>query len=379
MKDSTAAPLLAGCAKPGAGLRFVFGPVPSRRLGRSLGIDTVLSKTCNWNCAYCQLGRTHPLTNTRKSHVPPEAIVAEVATRLAELPPGSLDWITFVSSGEGTLYRDFGAVLAEVRRIASVPVAVITNGSLLSLPSLREELRVADAVLPTLDAGDEALFRKLNRPHRQLTFAQHVAGIEAFARLKRRGKLWIEVMLVAGLNDTDPALRKLAALFDRIRPDAIHLTLPSRCPVEPWVHAPDAAGLARALAILGEKASIAASPETAPSFASSEIPDIAAIARRHPLRSCDLARLLPDWTAERIESHVASLLAAGVLQRVERDGQRFLAVADLRYPSLSALPLSDASKHAAPVRIFASPEDGSSAPCPRCETSTRSCETPIKH
>jgi hypothetical protein len=186
-------------------------------------------------------------------------------------------------------------------------------------------------------------------------------------------------MLVAGLNDTDPALRKLAALFDRIRPDAIHLTLPSRCPVEPWVHAPDAAGLARALAILGEKASIAASPETAPSFASSEIPDIAAIARRHPLRSCDLARLLPDWTAERIESHVASLLAAGVLQRVERDGQRFLAVADLRYPSLSALPLSDASKHAAPVRIFASPEDGSSAPCPRCETSTRSCETPIKH
>ena len=320
-------------AQAQSGLRFVFGPVPSRRLGRSLGVDTVPSKTCNWNCVYCQLGRTHPLTNTRKTHVPAEVILAEVEARLAQLPPASLDWITLVSSGEGTLYRDFGAVLHGIKRLTAIPVAVITNGSLLGNPALREELREADAVLPTLDAGNEALFRRLNRPHRQLTFAQHVAGIEAFARLRRRGKLWIEVMLVAGLNDTEPALRELAALLARIRPDAIHLTLPSRCPVEPWVHAPDAAGLARAQAILGEKASIAPPPASkhAARTKAGE-PLIASVALRHPLRMADVERLLPSWSHDQIEAHVAQLLVHGTIRVIERGGERFLVRAELRYP-----------------------------------------------
>ncbi len=315
--------------------RFVFGPVPSRRLGRSLGVDTVPSKTCNWNCVYCQLGRTHPLTNTRKVHVPAAAILAEVEARLAQLDPAALDWITLVSSGEGTLYRDFGAVLHGIKRLTRIPLAVITNGSLLHLPELREELRAADAVLPTLDAGNEALFRRLNRPHRKLTLAQHVAGIEAFARLKRRGKLWIEVMLVAGLNDTEAALRELAVLLARIRPDAIHLTLPSRCPVEPWVRPPEAAGLARAQAILGEKASIAPPPvaKHATGTRAGE-PLIASVALRHPLRLADVERLLPGWSHERIESHVAELLVNGTLRAIERGGDRFLVGAGLRYPKI---------------------------------------------
>ena len=315
------------------GYRHVFGPVPSRRLGRSLGIDTVPSKTCNWNCVYCQLGRTHPLTNIRRSHVPPQAILAEAEARLAELDRREIDWITLVSSGEGTLYRDFGAVLRGIKRMTSVPVAVITNGSLLSLPEVREELRVADAVLPTLDAGNEALFRRLNRPHRQLTFARHVAGIEAFARMRRRGKLWIEVMLVAGLNDTEPALRELAALLSRIRPDAIHLTLPSRCPVEPWVRAPEAEGLARAQAILGEKASIAPAPKPQhQTKTKGGDPVIASVALRHPLRMADIEKLLPGWTPKRIDAHIAKLLVNGTLRTIERGGERFLVRSELRYP-----------------------------------------------
>jgi wyosine [tRNA(Phe)-imidazoG37] synthetase (radical SAM superfamily) len=313
--------------------------VPSRRLGRSLGIDTVPSKTCNWNCVYCQLGRTHSRTNERKDYLPVDAILAEVRTRLATLPPDAIDWITFVASGEGTLHRRIGELIREVKRLSAHPVAVITNGSLLDLPEVREELAAADAVLPTLDAGDAETFRRINRPHRRLTFERQVAGIEAFARMKPRGRLWIEVMLVAGLNDSELALRQLAALLTRIGPDEIHLTLPSRCPVESWVRPPDAEGLLRAQAILGAQAAFAP-PAGATISATPEKPDIPSIVVRHPLRLTDLPGLFTGCPQERIDALVSHLRSAGRVQIVERGGVSFLVGADLRYPS------RDVSAHA---------------------------------
>jgi len=318
--------------------KYVFGPVPSRRLGRSLGIDTVPAKTCNWNCVYCQLGRSHPLTNERKEYFPVEAILAEVRARLAALSPDPIDWITFVASGEGTLHSRIGELVREVKRLSDQPVAVITNGSLLHLAAVREELAAADTVLPTLDAGDPDLFRRINRPHRQLTFEQHVAGIEAFARMKPRGRLWIEVMLVAGLNDSEPALRRLAAVLKHIGPDEIHLTLPSRCPVELWVRPPDAAGVQRAQSILGVKASLTPPPAmlAATGHAAPVEPDLVAIVTRHPLRRADLASLFADWPTTRINALVADLLAAGRIQIVERFGEPFVVAAGLRYPKWNA-------------------------------------------
>ena len=330
MKDAPSPPPALRSPRAQPGRSFVFGPVPSRRLGRSLGIDTVPPKTCNWNCVYCQLGRTHPLRNTRAMQVAPETIVAEFESRLAELPAGSLDWITFVASGEGTLYAGLGQMLREVKRRTRIPVAVITNGSLLDRPEVREELRLADAVLPTLDAGDEATFLRINRPHRGLTWERHVAGIEAFAHMEGRGRLWIEVMLVAGLNDGEEQLHKMAALFARIAPDEIHLTLPSRCPVEPWVRAPDEAGLVRAQAILGAKATFAPPPGTTIAAACTE-QDLAAIVKRHPLRRDDLPVLFPSWSEERLDAMVARLLAGGDVAEVERAGTCFLVAAELRY------------------------------------------------
>jgi wyosine [tRNA(Phe)-imidazoG37] synthetase (radical SAM superfamily) len=261
-----------------------------------------------------------------------DAILAEVRARLANLDRDALDWITFVASGEGTLHRRIGELIREVKRLSECPVAVITNGSLLELAEVRHELAAADAVLPTLDAGDAETFIRINRPHRRLTFERQVAGIEAFARMKPRGRLWIEVMLVAGLNDTEPALRRLATRLAQIGPDEIHLTLPSRCPVEPWVRPPDAAGLQRAQAILGAKASLA--PPLAPATsAEREDIDLPSVVGRHPLRLTDLPGLLPGWRQERIEAWVSHLLSAGRVQRVERGGESFLVGAALRYPA----------------------------------------------
>ena len=176
-------------------MKYVFGPVPSRRLGQSLGIDPVPLKTCNWNCVYCQLGRTRPLTNERKNYFPPEDIVAQVQEAMETHKPGEIDWVTFVGSGETTLHAGLGLMIWRVKSLTQLPVAVITNGSLLYLPDVREELAAADAVLPTLDAGNARLYQKINRPHPEITFERIKEGLSAF-RKEYQGKLWVEVMLI---------------------------------------------------------------------------------------------------------------------------------------------------------------------------------------
>src|SRR5690554_2865527 len=133
-------------------VNYVFGPVPSRRLGQSLGIDTIPLKTCNWNCVYCQLGRTRPVTHTRKEYFARTEILAEVQRALAAHEPGQIDWVTFVGSGEPTLHEGIGWLIEQVKALTTIPVAVITNGSFLYDPEVRQGLAVADAVLPTLDA-----------------------------------------------------------------------------------------------------------------------------------------------------------------------------------------------------------------------------------
>jgi wyosine [tRNA(Phe)-imidazoG37] synthetase (radical SAM superfamily) len=139
-------------------MKYVYDPVPSRRLGQSLGIDTIPLKTCNWNCVYCQLDRTKPVTNERKVDFPPEEILAEVKRALADHQLGEIDWVTFVGSGEPLLHASMGYLIRQVKNLTDLPVAVITNGSLLYLPVVRQVLAVADAVLQSLDAGTPELY-----------------------------------------------------------------------------------------------------------------------------------------------------------------------------------------------------------------------------
>ena len=193
-------------------MTYVFGPVPSRRLGQSLGIDPIPQKTCNWNCVYCQLGRSTPMTNERREYIPPDAILAEVTQALRSHSPGEIDWVTFVGSGEPTLHSGLGEMIRRVKACTSLPVAVITNGALLYLPEVRADLVLADAVLPTLDAGSADLYRKINRPWPELTFERVVDGLLAF-RADYTGKLWVEVMLVRGMNDSEDGIARPCNCF----------------------------------------------------------------------------------------------------------------------------------------------------------------------
>lgn len=322
-------------------MKYVFGPVPSRRLGQSLGVDTIPLKTCNWNCVYCQLGRTVPLTNERREFIPRNEILAEVAQALAAHQPGEIDWVTFVGSGEPTLHHGTGWLIREVKKLVDpsiglsyqLPVAVITNGALLYLPEVRAELAAADAVLPSLDAGNARLYRKLNRPHPQVSFERLVEGLIAF-RQEYSGRLWVEVMLVQGWNDTEAALQEIAAQLERIRPDEVHINLPNRPPVEPWVQPPDEEGLMRAVGILGDIARVVHPTQGSFDLSGSEdmIDAIVGIITRHPMSESDLRHTLEKMDPGHVDNVLAQLASSGRAQLVERYGTRFWSASPARYP-----------------------------------------------
>lgn len=303
----------------------VFGPVPSRRLGRSLGIDTVPMKTCNWNCVYCQLGRSKPMVKERKSWIPSGSIVEEVHNAI-RTRSGTFDWITFVGSGEDTLHSEIGSIAQQVKAISPVPVAFITNGSTLYLDDVRNGLAALDAVMPTLDAGNEKLYLRMARPVKEASFKRHMEGLLAFSKMNRTAKLNIEVMLVSELNDTEEELESLAGRMEEIQPDAIHLMLPTRCPTETWVKVPSDEALIRAQAILGAKASLMASSELTLSLAASENlkQDVTDIVTRHPLRMDDLIRALPFPTEEASFTFLETLAAHQSIMIVERLGIPFV-------------------------------------------------------
>jgi len=236
-------------------MHYIYGPIPSRRLGQSLGVDPIPLKTCNWNCVYCQLGRSVPLINERREYVPRAAIMAELETALTAHAPGEIDYISFVGSGEPTLHSGLGWLIRQTKAITDIPVAVITNGSTLYLPDVRAELCAADVLMPTLSAGSADLHMAIHRHHPALNFARHVDGIIAL-RAEYAGPLWIEVMLIHGMNDSQQALTDLAAMLAHVQPDEVHITLPTRPPSETWVEPPDHEGLMRATAILGDIAHV---------------------------------------------------------------------------------------------------------------------------
>jgi len=213
--------------------RYVYGPVPSRRLGRSLGVDLVPFKTCTYDCIYCQLGRTTCRTTDRKEYVPVRDILVELRQKLAEGP--APDFVTLAGSGEPTLHNQIGELIREIKRLTSIPVAVLTNGSLLWMPEVQEALLDADLVVPSLDAGSERTFRHVNRPHPSIEFEKVVQGIAEFKA--RFGKpVWLEVFLLAGVTGLAPEVGKIAAFAARMHPDRIQLNTVSRPPAEAFAH-----------------------------------------------------------------------------------------------------------------------------------------------
>ena len=206
---------------------LVYGPVPSRRLGRSLGVDLVPFKTCTYDCIYCQLGRTTHKTVRRERWVDAGAVVDQVKRHLGSNP----DVIALAGSGEPTLYAGLGEVVDGIKAITNVPVAVITNGSLLGLPEVQRDLAHADIVLPSLDADDDETYQTTNRPHDSLDLKGLMDGMAGF-REAFAGQIWLEVMLLDGITGTDEHVESLAALAARIAPDRIQLNTVVRPPAE---------------------------------------------------------------------------------------------------------------------------------------------------
>lgn len=313
-------------------MKAVFGPVPSRRLGQSLGIDPVPFKTCNWNCVYCQLGRTAPFSLERREYVPRAEILEQVQEVLERHDPGEIDWVTFVGSGETCLHSELGWLINAVKQETELPVAVITNGSLLYLPEVRRDLLAADAVLPSLDVASERLYRKINRPHRSLTLDMLISGLRDF-RAEYHGQLWVEVMLIKRLNDGERDLQALSAALEYIRADEIHLLLPTRPPAEPWVEPPDEVTLQRAQLILGKRARLITETNGVFDLSSerSVIEALLSILTRHPMCESNLLAALEKWLPGKSVQTLESLRSGGRVQVVTRRGQRFWSTAQAKY------------------------------------------------
>jgi wyosine [tRNA(Phe)-imidazoG37] synthetase (radical SAM superfamily) len=218
-------------------MKYIYGPVPSRRLGRSLGIDPIPSKTCNYQCIYCQLGKTTNFTNDRRNYLPKNEIIAEMEEAIKQ-NEGNFDYITFVGSGEPTLYKDLKELILKAKEYSNKPICVITNGGLIYDKDVAAALMHADVVLPSLDAGDEKSFIRINRPHPSIKFDALIQGFIDFKK-KFKGKFWIEIMIMKGINDDHTNLQKIKKEIDLLNPDRIDVNVPIRPPTESWVKIPD--------------------------------------------------------------------------------------------------------------------------------------------
>ena len=226
----------------------IYGPVPSRRLGYSLGVDILPFKTCSMDCIYCQLGSGAKTTVQRKEYVPARSALAQIETALA----GSrrIDAVTFSGSGEPGLNSGIGRIIRGIKKTTAVPVVVLTNSSCLVGRQGRREFLAADIVVPSLDAVTSGIFQKINRPHPSLKVEKIIGGLVRFRR-EFKGRIWLEIMLVKGVNDGPAHLKKLKAAVARIRPDKVQLNTVVRPPAERSARPLNRAELERIRAFFG--------------------------------------------------------------------------------------------------------------------------------
>lgn len=210
-------------------MQHVFGPVPSRRLGYSLGVDIIPPKYCSYDCVYCQIGKTTHVETSRRGFYDPGLIIEQVIGKVSAAT--AIDVITFSGSGEPTLNADLGLMIREIKRKTPVPVAVITNGSLLYNKDVRDDLKEADIVLPSLDAVSQNVFERINRPHPSLDIRAVIEGLRAF-RAGFGGQIWLEIMLINNINDDSYELERMAEIVLSLNIDRIQLNTVTRPPSE---------------------------------------------------------------------------------------------------------------------------------------------------
>ena len=300
--------------------KFVYGPVPSRRLGRSLGIDLVPFKTCSYDCIYCQLGRTTNKTTDLREYVAVDGLLDEVAEKLRSAPRP--DFIGLAGSGEPTLHARIGDIVAGVKALTSVPVAVLTNGSLLWKPEVRAGLAEADLVMPSLDAGDQRSFERVNRPHPDISFERMVDGLLTFAQ-GYKGTIWLEVFVLGGLTDRPEEFGRMAAIVEKIRPTRVQLNTVSRPSAEACALATPREVLESFLQLFSVPCEVIAEHPSMPPAGPAESDDIeneiVALLRRRPCTVEGIAAGL-GLRPNEVLKHLEALCARGSI-RSERKGE----------------------------------------------------------
>ena len=238
-------------------MKYIYGPVHSRRLGLSLGVSLTPYKTCSFDCIYCQQGNTTNLTLERKDYLFLEDILIEINTWINQNPSeaSQLNYITLSGAGEPTLHIKVGEFIRKIKQLVPVQVAVITNSSLLADSKLRQELQAADLIVPSLDAADPKAFLRIDRPAEAVSLEAIILGLISL-RKEFRGQIWLEVMLVKGINDDLRYIKKLKDAIELINPDKIQLNSPVRSTAMPGVLPVESAKLKKIKKILGEKCEI---------------------------------------------------------------------------------------------------------------------------
>lgn len=230
-------------------VKHVFGPVASRRLGISLGIDIIPFKTCSLDCIYCECGRTTDLTIQRKHYIDPQIILDEIKEIIAA--EKHIEYITFSGSGEPTLNKDIGKIILGIKAMTSIPIALLTNGTLLYLKEVRDEIIDADVVLPSLDAVTPGIFSSINRPHPALDINSIIHGL-VDSRKEFKGEMWLEVFIAKGINDSDEELANLYQTVKKIQPHRVQLNSLDRPPAVEGIQPVDIDTLGRILGQWGD-------------------------------------------------------------------------------------------------------------------------------
>ncbi|MBI3893420.1 MAG: radical SAM protein [Candidatus Wallbacteria bacterium] len=306
---------------------MAFGPVPSRRLGQSLGINNIPPKVCSYACPYCQAGKTAHLVTDRREFYPPRQIFDEVDARLQALreEKEQVDHLTFAPDGEPTLDINLGQEIDLLRGL-DVPVSVITNGSLLSRPDVRAELTRADWVSVKVDAASESAWRLADRPNGQLDLKELQRGALDFAR-EFRGTLVTETMLMGGVNDTPEVARDIGRFLEELAPRKAFVTIPIRPPADEGVRVPSEAAVAAFVqTLLGHVAEVEClmQYEREPFGCTGDAErDILGVIAVHPMREESILELIRRSGRE--PSLIDDLVAQGRLLRVEHEGQTFYA------------------------------------------------------
>jgi wyosine [tRNA(Phe)-imidazoG37] synthetase (radical SAM superfamily) len=291
----------------------LYGPVPSRRLGRSLGIDLVPHKICTYDCIYCQIGKTTQKTLVRKEYVPVREVIEEVSRFLKE-ETSSIDYLSLSGSGEPTLHSKIRSVIEGLKEITSIPIAVITNGSLLYLEGVRQDILYADVVLPSLDAVSSSAFLKMNRPDEGLSVERMVEGLVQFRKIYK-GQIWLEILFCRGVNDSQSELSLMKEAIGHIKPDQIHLNTVVRPPSEIWATPLSQKEMEKIQTFFGERASIISEFDRHPfSLTERDIKEeILKILRRRPLSLNDLSKGMGIPTEE-LKRHIQPLILKGSIE-----------------------------------------------------------------